>query len=211
MPYKTIPSRFWKGFVALAVFALFLPQSVRAEDRSAEAVITAVNSALLKSMQAGDKAGFDGRYRLLEPVLSDSFAFAFMARQSVGRHWKTMPLKDKKRLVKKYTEWSVATYAGRFNKFSDERFEITGGSTSPRGTVTVVSRLHKSDGDTVEFSYKLRRFNGFWKIVDIHIAGVSQLANTRSQFVSVLQRENLDALLAVLQKKIDALSSSAAE
>jgi ABC-type transporter MlaC component len=43
---------------------------------------------------------------------------------------------------------------------------------------------------------------GEWQIVDIQISGVSQLALTRSQFVSVIKNKGFDALISMLKNKI---------
>jgi ABC-type transporter MlaC component len=44
--------------------------------------------------------------------------------------------------------------------------------------------------------------------VDIRISGVSQLANTRAQFVSVLDKNGFDELVASLKRKIREFSQS---
>jgi hypothetical protein len=54
----------------------------------------------------------------------------------------------------------------------------------------------------VEFHYLLRQVEGRWRIVDIQISGVSQLALYRSQFVSVIRNKGFDALVAMLKEKI---------
>jgi ABC-type transporter MlaC component len=43
---------------------------------------------------------------------------------------------------------------------------------------------------------------GKWRIVDIQILGVSQLALTRSQFVSEIKNKGFDALISTLKNKI---------
>ncbi len=66
----------------------------------------------------------------------------------------------------------------------------------------MVSKLIDSGGDVTEFDYQLRKIEGRWRVVDIQISGVSQLALTRAQFVDVLRDKGLDGLVAMLKKKI---------
>jgi ABC-type transporter MlaC component len=50
--------------------------------------------------------------------------------------------------------------------------------------------------------------HGAWRIVDIQVRGVSQLAMTRSQFVGILEREGFDGLINSLKDKIRELSGN---
>jgi phospholipid transport system substrate-binding protein len=72
----------------------------------------------------------------------------------------------------------------------------------------VLSKLLNSKGKETEFDYRLRLTEDTWRIVDIRISGVSQLANTRAQFVSVLDQKGFDELVASLKQKIRDFSRS---
>jgi phospholipid transport system substrate-binding protein len=169
-------------------------------------VIRKFNTVLLESMKKGAELGYSGRYKLLEPVIKDSFALPFMVSISAGKYWKTLSGKDRNLLLEKYTEWSVATYAGRFNDYSGEKFEVVSESKTVQDTVTVVSKLINSDKEETDFYYKLRDMEGRWRIVDIQIEGISQLALTRSQFVSVINKKGFDGLISMLKEKIEKFS-----
>ncbi len=174
-----------------------------AEPPAPADVIKGFNSALLESMKRAGELGYTGRYKLLEPVIKETFAIPFMARAAVGSSWKTFNDKQKQTFLETYTEWTIASYAGQFNGYSGERFEIVSESKPVSGIVTVVSKLIQSNNDHVDFHYQLRKVDGLWRIVDIKILGVSQLALTRAQFVSVIKVEGIDSLIAMLKKKID--------
>jgi len=74
-------------------------------------------------------------------------------------------------------------------------------------TQTIVSRLTKKNGETVDFYYRLREIENKWRIVDIQIKGVSQLALTRAQFVDILKNKGFDNLIDTLREKIHDLST----
>ncbi len=190
-------------FFLVASFLVFLvvPSPLFGEAAlSPSEVIKKFNATLLEAMQKADELRYEGRYRLLEPVIRDSFAFPYMGSVSAGRHWKALDEKQRNLFLETYEDWTVATYAGRFNEYSGERFEL--GPESGQGTVTVVSKLVGADGEVTEFDYQLRKLEGKWRIVDIQISGVSQLALTRAQFVSVLKDKGLDGLVSMLKDKI---------
>ena len=182
----------------------------KAEHSKAVDVIKTFNTTLLESMKRADEIGFSGRYKLLEPIIKNSFALCFMAKKSVGRYWKTLQETRRKLLLDTYTTWSVATYARRFDEYSGEKFEVLSETKSAHNTVTVISTLRKSNEETIDFYYKLREIKGEWRIVDIQISGISQLANTRAQFVSVIKDKGFDDLISRLQNKIKFLSEETA-
>jgi phospholipid transport system substrate-binding protein len=185
---------------------VLLPHSSTAGQSGAKAVITGFNAALLESMKRADELCFTGRYKLLEPVIKNSFALSFMAEKSVGRYWKTLQEKQQRLLLETYTGWSIARYAKNFDGYSGEKFEGFTETGTVRGTVTVISRLIVPDDETIDFYYKLRKITNDWQIVDIQIEGVSQLALTRTQCMSVIKNKGFDALISSLQKKIKVLS-----
>jgi phospholipid transport system substrate-binding protein len=175
---------------------------VKAEQQEPADVIKKFNTTLIESMEKAEKLGYSGRYKILEPVIKDSFALPFMAAISVGRYWKNLNEKEQSLFLEIYTNWTIATYAGRFNDYSGERFEVASESKRVQGIVTVISKLIQPKKEDVDFYYQLRKVEGKWRIVDIQISGVSQLALTRSQFVSAIKDKGFDALISTLKNKI---------
>ena len=56
----------------------------------------------------------------------------------------------------------------------------------------------------MSFHYLLRKAEGSWRVVDIQISGVSQLALTRAQFTSVIKTKGIKGLIEMLDEKIRA-------
>jgi phospholipid transport system substrate-binding protein len=194
----------------IVVFLLLCPVDGKSEQSGSADVIKKFNAALMDSMKGGKKLGYSGRYKLLEPIVKDSFALSYMAGVSVGQYWKKFNEKERRLLLETYTDWTIATYAGRFDEYNGEKFEILSESKINPDNATVVSRLH-STGKETDFYYRLRKIAGKWRIVDIQISGVSQLALTRSQFVSVLHDEGFNALISMLKKKTANFASGKTE
>jgi phospholipid transport system substrate-binding protein len=157
-------------------------------------------------MKGGKQLGYAGRYKLLEPVIDKTFAMAYMGKSSLGRYWKPLSEQEQKDFLALYREWSIAQYAENFDEYDEQSFKIVSESESAREIVTVNSDFTKAIGDVIEFNYKLRQFKGQWRIVDIMISGVSQLANTRSQFMDVMAKKGLTGLNAMMKEKIEMFS-----
>ena len=186
------------------VLCFFVPPSIASMQPPPGDVIKTFNAALLETMKKADELGYQGRYELLQPVIRDTFALSFMAGQSTGRYWKTFAKEEREKLIRTYTDWTIATYAGRFDGWSGEKFEVVSESKPQQGTVTVISKLFKSNGEEVGFHYLLRKTEGSWRVVDIQISGVSQLALTRAQFTSVIKAKGIKGLIQTLDEKIRA-------
>ncbi|MGE5238902.1 MAG: ABC transporter substrate-binding protein [Chloroflexota bacterium] len=181
---------------------MILPLQVRGDTSGPAQVIERFNATLIGAMKGGKELGYNGRYRLIDPVVRESFSMPYMAGVSVGRYWKTLTKTQQQQLVNIYTEWSIASYAKNFDEYTGESFEIVGQPQTAGDNAKVLSKLVNPKGKETEFEYRLRRTDGTWRIVDIRISGVSQLAHTRAQFVSVLDREGFDELIATLKRKI---------
>ncbi|MEX2008579.1 MAG: ABC transporter substrate-binding protein [Dongiaceae bacterium] len=187
--------------------ALLLAAAPSAPPR---APIERLHAALLESMQNADALGFTGRYRTLAPVLTESFDLAFMARVSVGRYWSELDAGQQEKLADAFERFTVATYAGRFDGYSGERFEIVGDEPGPRDSMVVKTHLIKADGEPIALDYLLRGGETGWRIVDVYLTGrFSELALRRAEYTSVLGRQGFDALLAAIEDRIAALKAGA--
>jgi phospholipid transport system substrate-binding protein len=196
------------GILLLLLSCAASPPEAYAGQEGPSGVIRTFNATLLEAMKKAGELGYSGRYKLLDPVIKESFALSFMGAQSAGRYWKTMGEEERNLLIRTYTDWTVATYAGRFDGYSGESFQLASESPPVKGTVTVVSKFIQSSHEVIDFSYLLRRIEGRWCIIDIRISGVSQLALTRAQFTGILREKGVDALIAMLREKIRGFSQN---
>jgi phospholipid transport system substrate-binding protein len=193
-------------FLSVFMVAIVIPFYANAMQPEPSQTINNLNAALLQSMKRGSELGYEGRYRLLSPVIKDSFALSQTARMVAGGYWKTFSEEERNVYLKTYSEWTVATYAGRFDDYSGEQFKLISESALDRDTATVSSKLIESNRDEVEFNYQLHRMEGAWRIVDVRILEVSQLALTKAQFVSILGLKGFKGLISLLNGKIKDLS-----
>ena len=189
---------------AMALMLMLLqPAMLKADRPEVSSGIQTFNRALLTSMRKADELGFTGRYELLEPVVQEVFALSFMARKSLGRYWETLDEAQRSIYMNAYLDWSVASYAGQFNAYDGEQFKVLPCTECNTSTVTVISKLIKKGGESVDFHYKVRQRGTRWLIVDIQIEGVSQLALTRSQFISIIKRHGFETLIEQLHDKTE--------
>jgi len=193
----------------LLLFVLAAP-SVRAEGGAApaSAAIERLHAALLDVMQHAASLGYEGRARRLAPVVAAVYDIPTMARIAVGKYWKDLSPDDQQRLTDAFARFTVANYAGRFDGYSGERFEMLGEEDAPQGLRLVRTRLVPAEGEVVRLDYRLRSTPDGWRIVDVFLNGtVSELALRRAQYTAVIERDGFPALLEALDKKIADLAS----
>ncbi len=189
------------GFVFFTWLA-FLPALSGAEQKGPDDSVMKMNAALMECMKKADDLGFRGRYKLLAPVVNEVFALPFMGQVTLGSFWKELSPEQKRQFLELYTDWTISSYAGNFDGYSGEKFEIQRGHEEQGEKASVLCNLVRPREESIDFNYTLRRIRDKWRIVDIKISGVSQLALTRSQFVTVMKKKGFNGLVASLKEKI---------
>ncbi|MGZ0019635.1 ABC transporter substrate-binding protein [Nitrosomonas sp. wSCUT-2] len=190
------------------VLVMLLPISsafgtAESENRNPEQVIQYLQSSLLHVMQDGEKLGYDGRYKYLEPVIDQSHDVDLIIKTILGAtYWSQLDATQQDLMVDTFRQLSIATYAGRFTHHEGEQFRIIEQRELPREQVLVRSQLTQSDGGTVNFDYVLHQDRGQWRISNILFDGVSDLAIKRGEYRAIMQRSGIQALIDMLKEKI---------
>ncbi len=191
------------GIVAFVISAVLgTPASAPASAKEASEVVEKLQASLLSVMKRADELGYQGRYRQLAPVVVQSYDVPFLARVSVGKYWKTLNKEQKRALVAEFHRLSVSTYANRLDGYSGETFAVVSQKDLPRGGRLVESLFTKSDGEQLHFNYVLRQRRGRWRIVNVIIDGVSDLALKRAEYTSLMEQEGFSGLIGRIQKQI---------
>jgi phospholipid transport system substrate-binding protein len=170
-----------------------------------------LHTALIGIMKNAETLGYDGRYAQLTPVVEETFDLPFMARKSVGRHWKKLAEQEQVRWTEAFQRLTTASYAGRFEGFSGESFETHAEEAAIHDTMIVLTTLLRPGNEDVQLNYRLRRVGDTWKIIDIYLDGtVSELALRRSEYSTVLKREGFEELVSTLNGKVAELAKNSA-
>lgn len=172
-----------------------------AEAASPRVVVEKFNGTLLGTMREAGKLGFDGRVQRLTPAVEEAFDTPSMARLAVGPRWSNLNEDQRKQVIEAFTRYIIATYANRFDGYSNEKFVVKNDTRSSDGAVLVESQMLRTDGDPIAFNYVLRQSDEHWRIGDILFGAVSELANRRAEFSAVMRRDGVDGLIAELNRK----------
>ena len=157
---------------------------------------------LLNVMRRAEELGIDGRYQQLKPVLPELFDFERMTAVVLGRHWRDASQSERRQAVEAFADFSIATYASRFDGYSGERFETLGEEPGPRGATFVSTRLIRVDEEPLALTYLLTQSDEVWRITDVFLRGtISETARLRSEFRGILEQGGLAGLIEKLDEK----------
>lgn len=198
------------GAALLAIFIQgLIPGATHAADRLPADQIKDFDDALLASMKAGKAAGMSGRSAILAPVIDRVFDMPEMTRLSLGSSAKTLSDDQTKALEAAFRQYTIASYAGNFDEFGGDRFQIDAARPGENGRMVVHTSLIPGDGTVpVMLDYVMREVGGQWRVIDILAEGaVSQMAARRAEFVTILRRDGFDGLMAAIAKKTQAAAT----
>lgn len=200
------PARGWAAL--LAALSLAGPQAAAQAPATDPAAgqIERLDDKLIEVMKEGSRAGAQGRYRTLDPVIGQSFDLPAMTRFAVGPSWATLSPADQDALVRAFTRMTVATYAHNFSGYGGERFTIEP-QVETRGPDKLVRTQLLSRGSApTRLTYRMRQSGGAWKVIDIYYNGtVSSLLGQRSEYATTLRAGGSAALARQLNTRADQL------
>ena len=177
-----------------------------AADPDAVAPIQGLNSALLAAMRSGSATPFPQRFNALAPAVDRAFDLQAILQAAVGLKWGTIPPARQAELLAVFRQFTITSYASKFDSFDGEKLDILPESRSVGADQVVETKLTPASGDPVRLDYLMRRTASGWKAVDVLLTGtISQVAVQRSDFRSLVGEDG-SALLASLRQKVKTLS-----
>lgn len=181
-----------------------VPKKAPAETPQAapHQVIQRLDEALLGTMKQAKELGYSGRYRRLAPVLEWVFDFPGIAALVMGGNWIKLSPAQQRQFIAALRDYSVATYASRFDGYSGERFVIKSTQPLQPNAVVVYSALIQADGKVHSLDYLLRSVSGRWRVVNVLADGVSDLALKRAEFTHLLKLKGFAGLIADLKRSV---------
>lgn len=157
--------------------------------------------AALAGVAASQPADFDARFEALVAIVDATHDLESIARLTLGLHWNELDELQRAAFIERFRELSIATYASRFGELREDQFEVLEFVEQPRGRQLVRAQLHIADREPLGFDYLLHRTDEGWRIVNIVVDGVSDLALKRAEYARTMRDGDFDALLALLDEQ----------
>jgi phospholipid transport system substrate-binding protein len=161
-----------------------------------------------KEIRGGNRAKLIG---LINDRVLPHFNFISMAALAMGQSWNKATPEQKKRVTEEFRTLLVRTYASALASYSDQKFDFRPLRAKPTDTdVTVNVRVLQSGSEPVQIDYDMEKMASGWKVWDVRVAGISLVANYRTEFDNQVRQGGIDGLIKTLQTKNKTLEKPAA-
>ena len=152
-----------------------------------------------KEIQSGNRAKL---IALIEEKVLPHFNFNSMTALAMGQNWNKATPEQKKIMTQEFRTLLVRTYASALAAYSEQKFDFRPLRAKPTDTdVTVNVRVLQPGAQPVPIDYNMEKTAAGWKVYDVLVAGVSLVANHRTEFANVVRTSGIDGLLKDLQAK----------
>lgn len=206
----------WRMIERLALFVLcallVAPATGAAAEVAPDVLVKKVTLEVLdivrrdRDIQSGDHKKI---IALVEEKVLPHFDFETMTRIAMGRNWRQASPEQKKRLVVEFKTLLVRTYSSAISNYQDEKFEFQPLRAAPDATdVTVNVRVIQPGREAVRIDYDMENTPDGWKCYNVYVAGVSLVANYRTEFDTEVRRNGVEGLLKSLEAKNKSLEQA---
>ena len=201
----------WIAVALVAAWVWTAPGLARAasDDRAgrAAAFIQSLGAELLAIQAgAGDGAG-DGaaaaRSARLEGLIRRGFDLDLTSQLVLGKYWNRATQAHRQAFKELFAKYLLHSYARHLRAYRVETLAIVSSNPVGKSDFLVETRVEGAQGDDpANQVWRLRRRDGGFKIIDVHVDGISLALTERSQFGSVIRRNGLDGMLSALRKRV---------
>ena len=137
----------------------------------------------------------------LSAISEEMFDFTELSKRSLGQSWNKLTPEQQKEFIKLYKSLLKDVYADKITSYTEERIIFKREITLSEKTVEVETTILTKTSE-VTINYRVIEKDGYWKVYDVVIEGVSLISNYRAQFREILANQTPEALLETLRKRV---------
>jgi phospholipid transport system substrate-binding protein len=187
--------------------------SGEAANKDAEQVVQGLVEDLWRTLRregADQKARVDALAGLLETRTD----VALISRLALGRYWSRLPEAQRPDYQELFRQVVIRSLARRLDTYAEdakapieERFRIMSSAPAGEHDTLVRSKVFPSNRQPLSLDWRLRAGDSGLVIIDLIVEGASLLVSQRSEFAAVIERQDLDGLLAELRARAESTRS----
>ncbi|PKH01898.1 ABC transporter substrate-binding protein [Psychromonas sp. MB-3u-54] len=160
--------------------------------------------ARITAEEARLKADPDYIQVVIEEELIPYFDYKYAAYKVLGAHLRNTTIEQRNEFVEAFRLYLINSYGNILFKYDQQEIQISANTNFKNGSiVTIPVRVRDKDGQIVQLSFKLRenKKSGEWKVFDVIAEGISMLNTKQSEISELIQREGIDHVIKLLEKK----------
>ena len=175
-----------------------------------------VNELAVQVWQVLDRTELTEQERIdgLAALLESRTDVPLLSRLVLGRHWNQLDDQQRAQYQELFRNVVMHSFARRLNLYAkdargqlEDHFTIASSAPAGKQDVLVRSRVRPQSGDVLAVDWRLREGPDGPVVIDLIIEGVSLLVSQRSEFAAVIERSNMDGLLAELRARAGSTES----
>ncbi len=203
----------WIAVALGAALVWTAPGMAAPDDRAGQAAafIQSLGAELLAiQAEAGDGAG-DGtgdgtaatRSAGLEGLIRRGFDLDLTSQLVLGKYWNRASQAHRQAFRELFAQYLLHSYARHLKAYRVETLAIVSSNPVGKSDFLVETRVEgAAENDPANPVWRLRLRDGGFKIIDVHVDGISLALTERSQFGSVIRRNGFDGMLSALRKRV---------
>lgn len=145
------------------------------------------------------------RKKRFEALVDEYFDMPRIARFVLGPYWRSASDDERQQFTAAFRVYMINFYWGRFQEYAGQSIRVLG-QQPQSGTITIVNTeiVQPSGQPPAKVDWTVANEHDQNKIIDVSIAGISQVLTYRQEFASVIERNNgkVGALIDEINRKI---------
>lgn len=192
--------------ICLVVFSvlIFSFSSVLASKQSPQQCVEEMLGTIQK-IQTDDKLSLEQKKtnRARSEKALGYLNISVISQKALGKYWSKRTDEEKKQFSQLLSDLFITVAFPNSGKFFAELDWVFSEPEIDKGKALISMQLtHKDEGE-IEIDFLLQQSSSDWKIVDVHLDGVSMRNNLRSQFYRIISKKNFNDLVTRMRKKLE--------
>jgi len=140
------------------------------------------------------------RRAAIRRIASDIFDIDEISRRTLGRHWQPLTAAERAEFVQAFGDLLRRSYFMKIDGQSVEKIALVGEAIDDDQAI-VRTTIKTRQGTQIPVDYHMTRNGDRWRAFDVSIAGVSLVANYRSQFERIIQKTSYQQLVKQVRER----------
>jgi phospholipid transport system substrate-binding protein len=167
------------------------------KDLSAQAVVVLSDQSM----------SLEAREARMRDIVAENVDFRTIGRFVLGDAWKDASNAERDEYLALFRAFLLETYARRFGGYSGQTLRIEEAKPHGEGNAVVQTTILQDGGEDIRVVWLVATVEGALKIRDIVLNGKSMALTQRSDFATIVRREQIGGLLQLLRLRVSKFSA----
>ena len=195
--------------VLVTINFFYAISSMAAEAGSAEQLLESVKAEMLQALRDPEVRADENRLdAIVKDVLLPHVDMQAASQLVLAGHWQKATADQRSDFVYEFERFLMRFYLKSLSGYLKSHdipddFMVINGSTpvGKNAAMLVETTVFSPGGTDLPVSYRLRKTDNRWRVIDISVSGISMILTYRKQFGPILQSDGIDGLIAQLRER----------